>query len=111
MFLDLGSKKSPSNPLFPMSYVQNEVPAELDFVIAALFFFLIYVDDGAGWILDDDLYDKAYRSLRRMSMNTAPLFVRRSVDQRCTSQLRSGRSSTSVIVSPMGKRGCRDRTA
>ena len=37
---------------------QSEVPAELDFVIAALFFFLIYVDDGKGWILDDDLYDK-----------------------------------------------------
>lgn len=37
---------------------QNTAPTELDFVIAALFFFLIYVDDGAGWILDDDLYDK-----------------------------------------------------
>ena len=37
---------------------KSEVPAELDFLIAALFFFQIYVDDGAGWLLDDELYDK-----------------------------------------------------
>lgn len=36
----------------------QSVSAEHDFVIAALFFFLIYVDDGAGWILDDELYEK-----------------------------------------------------
>lgn len=36
----------------------SDAPPELDFVRAALFFFLIYVDDGAGWILDDELYDR-----------------------------------------------------
>ena len=36
----------------------RDQPAERDFVVAALFFFLIYVDDGAGWVIDDPLLDK-----------------------------------------------------